>query len=62
MYLEGPTPPAPLDMDWMLVAACSELEVGESDRLFFCGHGQSRLANQARGICALCEVQGECLE
>jgi hypothetical protein len=28
---------APLDMDWMLFAACSELEVRESDRLFFCG-------------------------
>jgi WhiB family transcriptional regulator, redox-sensing transcriptional regulator len=49
-------------MDWMLFAACSELEVRESDRLFFCGRGQARLANQARAICASCEVQGECLE
>jgi hypothetical protein len=30
--------------------------------MFFCGQGQSRLANQARAICASCEVQGECLE
>jgi WhiB family redox-sensing transcriptional regulator len=57
-----PAPPAPLDVDWMLFAACSELEVRESDRLFFCGQGQSRLANQARAICYGCEVQGECLE
>ncbi len=47
---------------WVLFAACSELEVGESDRLFFCGQGQSRLVNQARAICACCEVQGESLE
>jgi WhiB family redox-sensing transcriptional regulator len=46
----------------MLFAACSELELEESDRLFFCGQGQSRLASQARAICAVCEVQGECLE
>jgi hypothetical protein len=59
---DHPAPPAPLDVDWMLFAACSELEVRESDRLFFCGQGQSRLANQARAICAGCEVQGECLE
>jgi WhiB family transcriptional regulator, redox-sensing transcriptional regulator len=59
---DHPAPSAPLDMDWMLFAACSELEVGESDRLFFCGRGQSRLANQAKAICASCEVQGECLE
>jgi hypothetical protein len=57
-----PAPPAPLDLDWQLFAACSELEVGESDRLFFCGQGQSRLANQATAICAGCEVNGECLE
>jgi hypothetical protein len=59
---DHPAPPAPLDVDWMLFAACSELEVVESDRLFFCGQGQSRLADQARAICAGCEVQGECLE
>jgi hypothetical protein len=53
---------APPDLDWMLFGACSELEVRESDRLFFCGQGQSRLAKQARAICAVCEVQGECLE
>jgi hypothetical protein len=47
---------------WVLFVACSELEVRESDRLFFCGQGQSRLANQARAICASCDVQGECLE
>jgi WhiB family redox-sensing transcriptional regulator len=46
----------------MLFAACSELEVEESDRLFFCGQGQSRWASRARAICAQCEVQGECLE
>jgi hypothetical protein len=45
---DHPAPPAPLDMDWMLFAACSGLEVEESDRLFFCGQGQSRLVNQAR--------------
>jgi WhiB family transcriptional regulator, redox-sensing transcriptional regulator len=56
------SPPALLDVDWMLFAACSELEVEDSDRLFFCGRGQARLANQARAICAGCEVQGECLE
>jgi hypothetical protein len=55
-------PEAPLDLDWQLFAACSELAVEESDRMFFCGQGQSRLANQARAICASCEVQGECLE
>jgi hypothetical protein len=55
-------PPALLDVDWMLFAACSEFEVEESDRLFFCGRGQARLADQARAICAGCEVQGECLE
>jgi WhiB family redox-sensing transcriptional regulator len=49
-------------MDWMLFAACSELEVRESDRLFSCGRGQSRLVSRARAICAQCEVQGECLE
>jgi hypothetical protein len=59
---DHPAPSAPLDMDWMLFAACCELAVEESDRLFFCGQGQSRLANQARAICAGCEVQGECLE
>jgi WhiB family transcriptional regulator, redox-sensing transcriptional regulator len=59
---DHPAPPAPLDVDWMLFAACSELEVVESDRLFFCGRGQRRLADQARAICAGCEVQGECLE
>jgi hypothetical protein len=37
----------------MLFGACSELEVRESDRLFFCGQGQSRLAKQARVICAV---------
>jgi hypothetical protein len=42
--------PAPLDLDWQLFAACAELEVRESDRLFFCGQGQSRLANQARAV------------
>jgi Transcription factor WhiB len=46
----------------MLFAACSELEVRESDRPFFCGRGQARLDNQARAVCASCEVQGECLE
>jgi hypothetical protein len=30
--------------------------------LFFAGQGQSLLANQARAICAVCEVQGEYLE
>jgi hypothetical protein len=30
--------------------------------LFFAGQGQRRLANQARAICAVCEVQGEYLE
>jgi WhiB family transcriptional regulator, redox-sensing transcriptional regulator len=59
---DHPAPSAPLDLDWMLFAACSELEVEESDRLFFFGLGQSRLANQARAICAGCGVQGECLE
>jgi len=58
---DHPAPPAPLDLDWQF-AACSELEVEESDPLFFAGQGQSRLANQARAICAVCEVQGECLE
>jgi len=44
--------PAPLDLDWMLFAACSELEIGESDRLFFCGRGQRRLAaDKAKAIC-----------
>jgi hypothetical protein len=64
MLREGnlPVPPAPLDMGWMLFAACTEFEVEESDRLFFCGQGQARLVNQARAICAGCEVQGECLE
>jgi hypothetical protein len=50
------------DVDWMLSAACAELEVRESDRLFFCGRGQRRLADQAGAICACCEVGGECLE
>jgi hypothetical protein len=45
-----------------IFAACSELEIEESDPLFFAGQGQSRLAIQARAICAACEVQGECLE
>jgi hypothetical protein len=40
----------------MLFAACSELKVEESDRLSFCGRGQSRLANQAKAIGAGCEV------
>jgi hypothetical protein len=31
----------------------SELEVEESDPLFFAGQGRSRLANQARAICAV---------
>jgi hypothetical protein len=30
--------------------------------LFFCGQGQSRLASQAKAICAVCKVEGECLE
>jgi hypothetical protein len=51
-YLDLVDPPprfaAPLDIDWMPFAACAELEVRESDRLFFCGQGQSRLANLAR--------------
>jgi hypothetical protein len=47
---DNPTPPAPLDLDWQLFAACAELEVEASDPLFFCGQGQSRLANQARAI------------
>jgi hypothetical protein len=38
---DHPARPAPLDVDWMLFAACSELEVEESDRLFFCGRGQA---------------------
>jgi WhiB family redox-sensing transcriptional regulator len=59
---DHPAPPAPLDLDWQLFAACSELQIEESDPLFFAGQGQSRLANQARAICAVCEVQGECLE
>jgi WhiB family transcriptional regulator, redox-sensing transcriptional regulator len=46
----------------MAHARCAELDAEESDRLFFCGQGQSRLASQARAICASCEVQGECLE
>jgi hypothetical protein len=46
-----------------LAAVCSlrGARVGESDRLFFCGRGQGRLADQERAICAGCEV-GECLE
>jgi WhiB family redox-sensing transcriptional regulator len=59
---DHPAPPAPLDMDWMLFAACSELELEDSDRLFFCGQGQSGLASRAKAICMTCEVQGECLE
>jgi Transcription factor WhiB len=55
-------PSAPLDLDWQLFAACAELQVVESDRLFFCGQGQSRLAARVRAICAACEVQGECLD
>jgi hypothetical protein len=43
-YLDLVDPPprfaAPLDIDWMLFAACAELEVRESGRLFFCGQGQ----------------------
>jgi hypothetical protein len=46
---DHPAPPAPLDLDWRLFAACSELEVEESDPLFFAGQGQSRLANQGEG-------------
>jgi len=49
-------------MDWMLFAACSELEAEESDRLFFCGRGQRHLANQARAICPVVRFLGECLE
>jgi hypothetical protein len=43
---DHPAPAAPLDVDWMLFAACSELEVVESDRLFFffCGQDRSRQA------------------
>jgi hypothetical protein len=58
---DHPAPPAALDLDWQLFAACSELEVEESDRLFFCGQGQSRLAEHARAICAGWEVQSKCL-
>jgi hypothetical protein len=43
-------------------AECAELTVTEADRLFFCGQGQSRLASKAKAICAVCEVQGDCLE
>jgi hypothetical protein len=39
-------------------AACAELDEEDADRLFFCGRGQRRLADQARAICAGCEVQG----
>jgi Transcription factor WhiB len=46
------------DVSWMAHARCAELDPEESDRLFFCGQGQSRLASQARAICASCEVQG----
>jgi hypothetical protein len=48
-----PPPPAPLDLGLAVVAACSEVEVEESDPLFFTGQGQSRLAKQARVICAV---------
>jgi hypothetical protein len=43
---------APLDLDLQLFAGCSELEIKESDPLFFAGQGLSRIANQARAICA----------
>ena len=59
---DHPVPPDLPDMDWMLFAACSELELKESDRLFFCGQGQSGLASRAKAICSVCEVHGECLE
>jgi hypothetical protein len=49
---DHPAPLEQLDLDWQLLAA-TDLEVRESDRLFFCGHGQSGLANQARAICAV---------
>ena len=42
----------------MMWAECAELTVTEADRLFFCRHCQSRLASQAKAICAVCEVQG----
>ena len=38
---DDPAPPAPLDLDWQLLAACSELEIEESDPLFFAGQGQT---------------------
>jgi WhiB family transcriptional regulator, redox-sensing transcriptional regulator len=50
-----------IDMSWHADAACADMEVEESDRLFFCGQGQARLANQAREICAVCIVRAECL-
>jgi WhiB family transcriptional regulator, redox-sensing transcriptional regulator len=45
-----------------LASRSSRRSARASDRLFFRGQGQSRLANQAKAICSGCEVQGQCLE
>ena len=55
---DHPAPPAPLDLDRQLFAACSELEVEESDRLFFCGQSRSRLGRPGQGHLRGCGVQG----
>jgi hypothetical protein len=46
---DHPAPPAPLDLDWQLLAACSELEVQESDPLFFAGQGQRPASKSGEG-------------
>jgi hypothetical protein len=50
-----PAPPAPLDLDWMMVAACSEREVRNRQALVY-GQSQSRVAEQAKVICVGWEV------
>jgi hypothetical protein len=59
---DDPAQAAPVDLAWMMWAECAELTVKEADRFSSAGQGQSRLANQARAICAVCQAQPDCLE
>lgn len=68
-YTPAPAPPTPIrpvqtavevtDRDgWRNRAAC----IGADIDLFFAPRGDDRYADQARAICASCEVKADCLE
>jgi WhiB family redox-sensing transcriptional regulator len=51
--------PPLLDLDWQLFAACDDLSLEESDRIFFPDRGGS--VRTARLICSCCTVKDDCL-